>query len=291
MNIPRVFLYCSLALILFSGWLFFGFNVKEGDFTERAKLALRYSGHELLLFEKDSTSLVQPVLEVAPFTYEVSFENSLSIDPSTLVTFIKSAVEKLKLPEHYRVQVVRCSDKEIAHSFEIKDAKENQIIPCKGRVLPKDCYQIQLKFTNKSFKSVTAYFFLFGLLLLIISFLMKIKPKKTAKKHMSNLALGDNCISIGKFVLNTAQNKLILDTEEIHLSQKECELLSFLAAHVNVVVKREELSKKIWEDHGVFVGRSLDTYVSKLRKKLKADKRIKITNIHGVGYKLEVKLV
>ena len=54
------------------------------------------------------------------------------------------------------------------------------------------------------------------------------------------------------------------------------------------IIKREELSKKVWEDNGVFVGRSLDTYVSKLRKKLKQDSALKIINVHGVGYKLEV---
>ena len=46
--------------------------------------------------------------------------------------------------------------------------------------------------------------------------------------------------------------------------------------------------KKVWEDNGVFVGRSLDTYISKLRKILKDDDAIRITNIHGIGYKLEV---
>ena len=58
----------------------------------------------------------------------------------------------------------------------------------------------------------------------------------------------------------------------------------------NQIIKRDELTKKVWEDHGVFVGRSLDTYISKLRKKLKDDDTIKLTNIHGVGYKLELNL-
>lgn len=57
---------------------------------------------------------------------------------------------------------------------------------------------------------------------------------------------------------------------------------------MNTVVKRDELVKRVWEDQGVFVGRSLDTYISKLRKKLQEDDSIKITNIHGIGYKLEV---
>ncbi len=75
---------------------------------------------------------------------------------------------------------------------------------------------------------------------------------------------------------------------EINLSKKECELLEILVANSNQIVKRDELTKRIWEDNGVIVGRSLDTYISKLRKKLKDDESIKITNVHGVGYKLEI---
>ena len=56
----------------------------------------------------------------------------------------------------------------------------------------------------------------------------------------------------------------------------------------NQIIKREELTKKVWEDNGVFVGRSLDTYISKLRKKLQDDDSIQLINIHGIGYKLEV---
>ena len=57
----------------------------------------------------------------------------------------------------------------------------------------------------------------------------------------------------------------------------------------HLIIKREELSKKVWEDHGVFVGRSLDTYISKLRKKLSEDETLKLTNVHGIGYVLVVK--
>jgi DNA-binding winged helix-turn-helix (wHTH) protein len=47
--------------------------------------------------------------------------------------------------------------------------------------------------------------------------------------------------------------------------------------------------KRVWEDNGVFVGRSLDTFISRLRKILKPDSTIQLTNVHGVGYKLEIK--
>jgi len=81
---------------------------------------------------------------------------------------------------------------------------------------------------------------------------------------------------------------LIKEATEISLSKKECELLALFAAQPNQVIKREELTKKVWEDKGVVVGRSLDTYISKLRNKLKEDPAIHIINVHGVGYKLEM---
>ncbi len=84
------------------------------------------------------------------------------------------------------------------------------------------------------------------------------------------------------------QNKLVKEADEISLSKKECELLEIFVANPNQVLKREDLTKRVWEDNGVFVGRSLDTYISKIRKKLQEDDSIKITNVHGVGYKLEI---
>ena len=81
---------------------------------------------------------------------------------------------------------------------------------------------------------------------------------------------------------------MVKQTAEISLSKKECELLSIFVDRPNEIIKRDELTKKVWEDNGVFVGRSLDTYISKLRKKLKEDTSIKLVNIHGVGYKLEI---
>lgn len=92
----------------------------------------------------------------------------------------------------------------------------------------------------------------------------------------------------GSFQFYPDQNKLIKEAQEITLSKKECEILQIFVANPNQIIKREELTKKVWEDNGVFVGRSLDTYISKLRKKLKGDDSIKLTNVHGVGYRLDL---
>jgi hypothetical protein len=72
------------------------------------------------------------------------------------------------------------------------------------------------------------------------------------------------------------------------LTLKENKLLLIFAQSPNVIIERSRLQKEIWEDEGVIVGRSLDMFISKLRKKLEHDATIKLVNIHGKGYKLEI---
>ena len=119
-----------------------------------------------------------------------------------------------------------------------------------------------------------------------VSYNKYFSAKKTTKLEKG---LSEKVTILGSFKFYPEQNKLTKKAIEIPLSKKECELLEIFVANPNQVIKREEITKKVWEDNGVFVGRSLDTYISKLRKKLKEDKSIQLINIHGVGYKLEIK--
>ncbi|MGG8495878.1 winged helix-turn-helix domain-containing protein [Tenacibaculum sp. TC6] len=289
MKYKSIYVYRSLAVILLLGWVFLGVTSKEDDFSERVKVSLRDVGNQLLLLHKDSTSLVLPIRSITPYKFELSFEKSLSFDPSSLIVAVKNSFKKADLPTYYRVEVVQCTDKEVAYSYEIKNESEKDIIPCRGRYLPDACYTIEVVFTRKSSIIHKNSVLIVGVFLLVVLFLLDFflfrRKKRIENPSISNT---ERHISLGRFLFFPEQNKLMLDTSEINLSKKECELLFVLSQHINQIVKRDELSKKIWEDNGVFVGRSLDTYISKLRKKLKDDVAIKITNVHGVGYKLEI---
>ena len=76
--------------------------------------------------------------------------------------------------------------------------------------------------------------------------------------------------------------------ESMQLSGKETDLLLLLCAHENQTLQRDQILRLVWEDEGDYIGRTLDVFISKLRKKLEADPRVKIMNIRGVGYKLVV---
>lgn len=76
--------------------------------------------------------------------------------------------------------------------------------------------------------------------------------------------------------------------ERIELSSKESKLLKVLASSPNAVIDRNRLMEQVWGEEGVVVGRSLDVFVSRLRKKLQPAPTVRIVNSHGRGYKLEV---
>ena len=285
MSKRKIYLYSSLTVLLFIGWVMSPSNKKNEDFSERVKIALREVGHQLLTSNSDSISLVLPVIEIEKFKFQLSFQNQLSFEPSSLVTNIKRSFEKIALPKYYRVEVVQCINDEVAYSYQISANSENTIIPCAGRFLPNDCYAIQLKFTNRTSPLIRNLFLIaFGLciIIFIIEFLFF---KKKRKEGLINTL---NSTKLGIFQFYPEQNKLVKQAIEISLSKKECELLAIFVDRPNQIITRDELTKKVWEDNGVFVSRSLDTYISKLRKKLKDDDSIKLTNVHGVGYKLEI---
>ena len=91
---------------------------------------------------------------------------------------------------------------------------------------------------------------------------------------------------IGKFSFDTQKQILVIDDKQKKLTTKESELLALLCSHANQILERNFALKTIWVDDNYFNARSMDVYITKLRKLLKDDPSIEIINIHGKGYKL-----
>lgn len=87
---------------------------------------------------------------------------------------------------------------------------------------------------------------------------------------------------------DTQKQILTIDGNSTKLTTKEAELLALLCAHANDILERNHALKQIWVDDNYFNARSMDVYITKLRKLLKPDPNIEIINIHGKGYKLIV---
>jgi len=100
---------------------------------------------------------------------------------------------------------------------------------------------------------------------------------------------GNNSFSFGEYLFDGTNFKLSHPSGEKTLTQKEAEVMKLLCCNKERVLKREEILRTVWGDDDYFMGRSLDVFISKLRKYLKEDPNVEIVNYHGVGFKLEVK--
>ncbi|MEJ6736683.1 MAG: response regulator transcription factor [Flavobacteriales bacterium] len=94
--------------------------------------------------------------------------------------------------------------------------------------------------------------------------------------------------TIGEYSFDVKNQLLHFSKETKKLTKKETRILSFLCEHLNDIAPRELILKNIWGNDDYFSGRSMDVFISKLRKYLSQDQNIQINNIHGVGFKLEI---
>ena len=99
---------------------------------------------------------------------------------------------------------------------------------------------------------------------------------------------GKDIYTIGKFELNTKLRTLTADDDVKKLSPKEAQLLEMLVENSNEMIRREVALKKIWGTDDYFTARSMDVYITKLRKILSEDPSLNIKNIHGSGFQLVV---
>ena len=114
-----------------------------------------------------------------------------------------------------------------------------------------------------------------------IKALLKRVNIKVDEKEQTNYALGI-------FVFDTENQTLVLKDQVKTLTKKEVQILKLLFKYKNQVVSREVILNAVWGQNDYFIGRSLDVFITKLRKYLREDPKILISNIHGVGFKFEI---
>ena len=124
---------------------------------------------------------------------------------------------------------------------------------------------------------ITKPFSMEELVLRIEAILRRVRGKKNKESSVYH---------IGRFVFDTQKQLLSIGDKQTKLTTKENELLALLCSHANEILQRDFALKTIWIDDNYFNARSMDVYITKLRKHLKDDDQIEIINIHGKGYKL-----
>jgi DNA-binding response OmpR family regulator len=116
-------------------------------------------------------------------------------------------------------------------------------------------------------------------LLLKLQIFLTRSKKNQPSMPPSTFAIGNFIFQPGNFTLTTSH-------QSITLTQRESELLQYMLHHKNQVLKREQILTAIWGQEDYFFGRSLDVFISRLRKIFATDAAVKIETLHGIGFKL-----
>ncbi len=276
-------------LILFIAITCVTFSMTGSDDFDiaRREVLLRRIGDELLTQSGDSKSRVLPVKKIAENEYQISFENELTFQPDSLVNTTRRLLANDPLASDYVVNVLNCSNSSIVYGYAISNNKRNDIIACRGRIQPRGCYRINIKFKPAAINTAKTGYVLGGLsFLAFVGFIFL----RSAKKPQRAVEDGQNTatVTLGSMLFDAKNRKLIINGNVINLTGTETRVLHIFASSPNETIERSRLQKEIWEDEGVIVGRSLDMFISKLRKKLEPDPNISIVVIRGKGYKLEI---
>lgn len=96
-------------------------------------------------------------------------------------------------------------------------------------------------------------------------------------------------ISIGAYSFDHSNQSLSINGNVKRITEKESDIVKYLSEHRNHVIKREEMLKELWGENNYFLGRSLDVFITKIRKYLKDDPNLNIENVFGVGFIFNVK--
>lgn len=248
-------------------------------------IVLREIGHQFLLEVGDSTTRVMPIEEVEG-RYLVKFERDFVFVPDALSKIVFQLFEENQIERPFIIEVESCDSADLVHSFEVNALKEEKQIACRGRRYPKGCYlfyftdsaygtSTEIDSTSKE-RSATSYlWWLFMPLLLALVWYAWKMPRKAMQDE----------ISIGQFQFDKKRLILSLKAQKIELSAKEADLLLLFVQNENETLERAFMLNQIWGDEGDYVGRTLDVFISKLRKKIAADPSLKIVNVRGVGYR------
>lgn len=259
------------------------FAANSDEFGNKVNLALRQTGDALLLHDGDSTSVIPPVSQNGTNEYVLEMKNGFSY--RELPHFLEKAFEDYEIEQPYDLMVRSCETGLLVLGYN-KAAAERDSVACRERLPDISCATIHVRFTPQESKKEKS---LAGLAWLLVPaaglggiFLFRKKEMHPQEE------VADSGIKLGNYRFDVPNQKLSLGEEEFELTFRESKLLNYFATHANEVLKRDTILAAVWEDEGIVVGRSLDVFISRLRKILKADDSVAIKTVHGVGYRMEI---
>lgn len=273
-------------------WLYFSSFSNEieikSDQAESINLAIRQVAHNLYSINNDSTSTIPPVYQKSNNHFSIELRNDIHYD--TLPFFINQAFLDFNISSKYKVTIKNCGSDDIILGYNYL-AFEKKQIACVGRDHNSKCSIIGVTFLETEAKNYT--YLVLSVMFFLGGFGSLFKIRKTSIPNMESIINQDEdekkILQLGSTFFSPESLKVEVNENVKTLTFREAKLLEYFFSNPQQVLSRDNIKLHVWEDEGVTVGRSVDVFVSRLRKILNEDVNLEIKNIHGVGYRLEVK--
>ena len=276
----------SFSIIVFGcvvvGTVFYfgDFSTEKKYWKQKSEIKARAVGSNLMKADGDTTSVLPPIEWMDDNGLRITFGSSLQINPDSLANYIIAHFDQTA-SSHFVVSVLSKQEREVVYGFEI-NYNDFNTIPCLGRNLPNALYHIEINFhehpNSLAGYATTAIVFVFCILMLLNLWVLKQEKQATPSQ---------NVVSVyNNLSLDVEFNKISQEGKSTQLTAKEAQVLKVLLNHSGKLVTKDELNYEVWEKNGVVTGRSLDMYISRLRKKLSEISSSQIVNQHGKGYVL-----
>ncbi len=259
----------------------------QGPDADKVNLALRKTADALLRLSGDSTSRIPVIEQPRQGIWRVRLNQAFRYEQ--LPFLLQESLDQYQISQSYEVSIRRCEDAAIELGYHQWDLTKKAPIPCTGRDLPESCRYIEIHFLNSEATSTNWMLMASGVLFALISifglwqlFLRRTKPTSVQASDSST-----EWLDFGNSKLNV-QGQLLLCGERMQsLTFRETKLLHLFVSNLGSLLERDYILQQVWADEGVLIGRSMDVFVSRLRKKLAEDPILRIVAIHGVGYRME----
>lgn len=265
------------------------------DFARSVNLALRRTAHHLLREAGDSTSRIPAVQRPNAATFQIQLDHALNY--GRLPALLQQSLALYAIDENYDVAVLDCSTSAVQLGYTLSDVREQNEVPCIGRDQKKGCYMLQVVFAGPPSQrqpGVLGWAGVAGLMLLAGVFIAWQKTNAKGKSVISPYTAPgetESVIQAGKLTFHLTNQMVEVAGSRQTLTYREAKLLHLFLRHPNQLLTRDFILKSVWEDEGIIVSRSIDVFVSRLRKVLQPDPGLRIVAVHGVGYRLEVQVV
>lgn len=291
LHFPVLLAFSLLAIILFAA-LSGKQETPAPYFPEKVNLALRRAAHRLLAQSGDSTSQIPPVIQGEnPDAWIIRLERPFEYN--ALPGLLQESFDLHGITAEYDVMLLDCENDELLLGYNKRDFTEQNDPPCGNREQNGHCYNVQVTFAGAAAQSSSTRWLLWATLPGIFAlgyFLyrnLKRQPGPGAPETPDEM-VKQQAVSFGRSALDVSNQSLTVAGVRHELTYREAKLLQLFFRHPNQLLERDFILQNVWADEGILVGRSIDMFVSRLRKLLRADGSLRIATVHGVGYRLEL---